>query len=44
MDALACENILTRRANQRQHSIIAQFVKPPDGAAHFRCERLRLVN
>jgi hypothetical protein len=23
------ENILTRRANQRHHSIIAQFVKPP---------------
>jgi len=22
-------NILTCRANQRQHSIIAQFVKPP---------------
>jgi hypothetical protein len=29
MDALACENILTRRANHRHHSIIAQFVKPP---------------
>jgi len=31
MDALSesCENILTRRANQRHHSVIAQFVKPP---------------
>ena len=31
MDALSypCENILTRRANQRHYSIIAQFVKRP---------------
>jgi len=26
---LARENILTRRANHLQYSIIAQFVKPP---------------
>jgi len=31
IDALSypCENILTRRANQRHYSIIAQFVKRP---------------
>jgi len=31
MDALSesCENILTRRANQRHYSIIAPFVRPP---------------
>jgi hypothetical protein len=31
MDALSypCENILTRRANQRHYSIIAQFAKRP---------------
>src|SRR5882762_8354118 len=31
IDALSesCENILTRRANQRHYSIIAQFAKPP---------------
>jgi hypothetical protein len=29
MDALACENILTRRANHRHHCIIAQFARPP---------------
>src|ERR1700687_709929 len=31
MDALSesCENILTRRANQRHYSIIARFVKRP---------------
>jgi hypothetical protein len=31
MDALSypCENILTRRANQRHYSIIAQFTKRP---------------
>src|SRR6266567_2911836 len=31
MDALSesCENILTRRANQRHYSILAQFVKRP---------------
>jgi hypothetical protein len=27
VDALACENILTRRANQPHYSIIAQFSK-----------------
>jgi len=27
VDALACENILTRRANQPHYSIIAQFLK-----------------
>jgi hypothetical protein len=31
IDALSefCENILTRRANQRHYSIIAQFAKRP---------------
>jgi hypothetical protein len=29
VDALACENILTRRANQPHYSIIAQFVRLP---------------
>jgi hypothetical protein len=29
MDALPAKNILTRRANQWHHYIIAQFVKPP---------------
>jgi hypothetical protein len=31
MDALSesCENILTRRANQRHYSIIAQFARRP---------------
>jgi hypothetical protein len=29
MDALACENILTRLANHRHHCIIAQFARPP---------------
>jgi len=27
VDALPCENILTRRANQPHYSIIAQFLK-----------------
>jgi hypothetical protein len=33
MDALACESILTCRANQVHDSIIAQFAKPPMAAA-----------
>jgi hypothetical protein len=34
MGALPAKNILTRRANHRHISIIAQFARPPHGAAH----------
>jgi len=44
MDALSesCENILTRRANQRHYSIIAQFAKRPWPCPTGSSARLRL--
>ena len=46
MDALSypCENILTRRANQRHYSIIAQFAKRPWPCPTGSSARLRAKN
>jgi hypothetical protein len=47
IDALSesCENILTRRANQRHYSIIAQFVKRPwPGPTTGSSARLQVKN